>query len=118
MALSLCIGKRALGWSRSLGAILMFSIPARLAFFVLHYDPTTEKAEWLDGHMSGTNVVIWDLEPLVGGGESLPFRWVENVGDGEKAVTILIVDMQIYWPVCAKAATVETWKELAGPVPE
>ena len=89
---------------------------------VLHYDPVKDTAEWLNGHVSGTNVVIWDLVPLDGTGDTLPFRWVKIVADEispstvrGKAVTALIVNMKIYWPVCAKAETVEAWKTMAGP---
>jgi hypothetical protein len=91
---------------------------------VLHYDPLKDRAEWLDGHMSGTNVQIFGLVPLSGHSfsEALPFRWVRIMGDegAPKAArggpaTVLIVDMKIYWPVCARAETVETWKKMAGP---
>ena len=99
-------------------------LPPPNTSLVLHYDPEKKKAEWVDGHTSGTNIHIFGLVPLDEAGKVLPFRWAEIVGDEispltvrGKAVTALIVDMHIYWPVCAKRETVEAWKKLAGPPP-
>jgi hypothetical protein len=93
---------------------------------VLHYDPDDNKAEWLYGHTSGTNVVVWNLQPVTASSDTpeRPFRWARIVGDDiappsvrGKAATALIVDTSIYWPICKDAETVEYWKLLADRPP-
>ena len=93
---------------------------------VLHYDPDDNKAEWLNGHTSGTNVVVWNLWPVAATSDTpqRPFRLAQIVGDDiappsirGKAVNALIVDTSIYWPICQEAETVDSWRQLAGPPP-
>ena len=92
---------------------------------VLQYSPASENARWLRIANGGTGVPYRGLtaEAETADAATLLFRFIEaRAGESDapakrrkKILDVLLLDMKIYWPVCAKSKEVARWKELAGP---
>ena len=87
---------------------------------VLHYLPATNSAEWLQISGGSTGIPYRGLYSDKDSGDTanVIFRFLD-VRDGEAAgdpvLTAMVVDMMVYWPVCATSEEVARWKTLAGP---
>jgi len=92
---------------------------------VLQYSPASEKARWLKISRAVAGVPYRGLtaERQRADEATLLFRFIEAradksdaVGNRQKKILgVLLLDMKLYWPVCAKSKEVARWKARAGP---